>query len=151
MLPRAPLLGLFLLSLAACSLLTPRFEKPEVTLAGVELVHGNLLQQDLRVTLSVHNPNNRAIPVSHLSADLRADGEAIASGESSHAVVVPANGDAEIEVMVTANMALVLLQVAKHHDSRSNEIAYEVSGVASFDLPFLHSLSFHQAGTFALH
>jgi len=148
MLPRAPLLILLSLFLAAC---TPHFEKPTVSVVGVQLQGGNLFQQNFLVTLKVHNPNNRVLPVSRLSADLRTDGEAIASGESNGAFKVPALGDADFGVSVKANMALLLVQLAKRHDDRSDQIDYDVTGVVSLDLPFLRSLPFHQNGAFSWH
>jgi len=146
MLPRAPLLIVLSLLLAAC---TPHFEKPTVSVVGVRLQGGNLFQQNFLVTLKVHNPNNRVLPVSRLSADLRTDGEAIASGESNGAFKVPALGDADFDVSVKANMALLLVQLAKRHDDRSDQIDYDVTGVVSLDLPFLRSLPFHQNGAFS--
>jgi LEA14-like dessication related protein len=145
MLPRAPLL-IVLSLLVAC---TPHFEKPTVSVVGVQLQGGNLWQQNFLVTLKVHNPNGRVLPVSRLSAELRTDGEEIASGESNGAFKVPAFGDADFGVAVKANMALLLLQLSKRHDARSDQIDYDVSGVVSLDLPFLRSLAFHQNGAFA--
>jgi LEA14-like dessication related protein len=151
MLPRAPLLFAFsLLLLSACSLFAPKFEKPEVSVVGVRLVGGNLLQQNFRVTLKVHNPNDRVIPVSRLTADLRVAGEEIASGQSSEAFSVPAQGDAQFDVLITANLAVVLTQLAKHRDMPNDAIVYDVTGVASLDLPFMRSLPFHQSGSFSL-
>jgi len=146
MLPRAPLLIVLSLLLAAC---VSHYEKPTVSVVGVRLQGGNLFQQNFLVTLKVHNPNNRVLPVSRLSADLRTDGEAIASGESNGAFKVPALGDADFDVSVKANMALLLVQLAKRHDDRSDQIDYDVTGVVSLDLPFLRSLPFHQNGAFS--
>ncbi len=146
MLPRAPLLIVLSLLVAAC---TPHFEKPTVSVVGVQLQGGNLWQQNFLVTLKVHNPNNRVLPVSRLSADLRTDGEEVATGESNGAFKVPALGDADFEVSVKANMALMLLQLSKRHGDRSDQIDYDVTGVVSLDLPFLRSLQFHQNGAFS--
>jgi LEA14-like dessication related protein len=148
MLPRAPLLILLSLCAAAC---TPHFEKPTVSVVGVRLQGGNLIQQNFLVTLKVHNPNNRVLPVSRLSAELRTDGEAVASGESTGAFQVPALGDADFDVSVKANLALMLLQLAKRHDDRSDRIDYDVTGVVSLDLPFFRALPFHQNGAFSWH
>jgi LEA14-like dessication related protein len=148
MLPRVPLLIVFSLLAAGC---TPHFEKPTVSVVGVRVQSGNLWQQNFLVTLKVHNPNNRVLPVSRLSADLRTDGEEIASGESSGAFKVPAFGDADFDVSVKANMALLLLQLSKRHGDHSDAIDYDVSGVVSLDLPFLHALTFHQNGAFSWH
>jgi len=135
--------------LAACTLVGPKFVKPDLTVAGVQLLGGNFLQQNIRLTLNIHNPNARALPVSALSADLQVGGETIARGVSSGAFVVPAEGDATCDVLVTANLAAALLHLA-NADQRSGAIDYDLSGVVKFDLPLLRSFPFHQHGSFSL-
>ena len=46
--------------------------------------------------------------------------------------------------------ALALLKLGHVMDNRADSIAYDVSGAASVDLPFLHDLPFHQTGSFSL-
>ncbi len=137
-------------ALAACSVLAPRFEKPEVSVAGVEMAGGNLLQQNFRVKLNVRNPNNRDLPVIRLHAELNVGGEHVASGDNDHAFVVPAQGSTDVDINVTANLALTLLKLAQRPDGGSGSIDYAVTGSASLDLPFLHDLPFRQQGSFSL-
>jgi LEA14-like dessication related protein len=151
MLLRTPLLFIgWSLCLAACSLLTPKFERPTLTVAGIELVNGNLLQQNFRVKFNIQNPNDRALPVSGLHASLSVGGEHIAQGQNDRAFVVPAKGDADFDMMITANMALALLKLTDKMNQHADSIDYDVSGAASIDLPFLRDLPFHQAGSFSL-
>jgi LEA14-like dessication related protein len=138
------------LCLAACSLLTPKFERPTLSVAGVELVKGNLLQQNFRVKFNIQNPNDRALPVSGLHASLSLGGEHIAQGQNDRAFVVPARGDVDFDMMITANMALALLKLSHEMDQHADSIDYDVSGAASIDLPFLRDLPFHQTGSFSL-
>ncbi len=135
---------------AACSLVTPKFERPTVTVVGVELVSGNLLQQNFRVKFNIQNPNERALPVSGLQAALNVGGEPVAQGQNDHAFVVPAAGNIDFDMMITANMALALLKLANKVDQHADSIDYEVSGAARIDLPFLRNLPFHQTGSFSL-
>src|SRR5258708_33678507 len=151
MLPRTPLLFIgWSLCLVACSLVTPKFERPTVSVTGIELVNGNLLQQNFRVKFNIRNPNDRALPVSGLHAALSVGGEPVAQGQNERAFVVPAKGDVEFDMMITANMALALLKLGHAMDQHADSIAYDVSGAASVDLPFLHDLPFHQTGSFSL-
>jgi len=138
------------LSLGACSLLAPQFNRPNVSVVSVELRGGNLLQQNFAVKLHIQNPNNRSLPVSGLHVELTVGGEQIATGVSDHAVVVPANGDSDFDMTIKANVALALLKLANKMDQQSDAIAYEVTGSASVDLPFLRDLPFHQSGSFSL-
>jgi LEA14-like dessication related protein len=138
------------LCLAACSLLTPKFERPTLSVAGIELVKGNLLQQNFRVKFNIQNPNDRALPVTGLHASLSLGGEHIAQGQNDRAFVVPARGDVDFDMMITANMALTLLKLSHEMDQHADSIDYDVSGAASIDLPFLRDLPFHQTGSFSL-
>ncbi len=151
MLPRTPLLFIgWSLCLVACSLVTPKFERPTLSVAGIELLNGNLLQQNFRVKFNIQNPNDRALPVSGLHASLSLGGEHIAQGQNDRAFVVPARGDADFDMMITANLGVALLKLADKMNQHADSIEYEVSGAASIDLPFLRDLPFHQTGSVSL-
>jgi LEA14-like dessication related protein len=139
-----------MLCLAACSLVTPKFNRPNVSVVSVEMRSGNLLQQNFAVKLNIQNPNDRALPVSGLHVELNVGGEQIASGVSDRAIVVPAFGESEFDMTIKANMALALLKLANKMDQQSDSIDYDLTGAASIDLPFLRDLPFHQTGSFSL-
>ena len=134
MVPR--LLQFFALSLAlgACSLISPKFNRPNVTVTGIELRGGNLLQQNFAVKLNIQNPNDRALPVRGLHAELNVGGEQIASGVSDRAVVIPAFGESEFNLTITANLALALLKLADRANQHADSIDYDLTGAASIDL-----------------
>ncbi len=138
-----------LLGLAACSLVAPKFNRPDVSVVGVELRGGNMLQQNFAVTLNVQNPNDRALPVRGLHVELNVGGEQIASGVSDHAFVVPAFGESQFDMTIRANVALALIKLAAKRDQHSDSIDYDLTGAASIDLPFLRDLPFHQRGSFS--
>jgi len=138
------------LCLIACSLVRPQFVRPTVSVVGIEMLSGNLLQQNFRVKFNIQNPNDRALPVSGLHATLSVAGDSVASGAIDHRFVVPANGAGDFDMVVRANMAMALLKLATAGDRHSDTVAYDVSGAASVDLPFLRNLPFHQTGSFSL-
>jgi LEA14-like dessication related protein len=151
MLPRISkwlLLPLFTAWTAACSLVAPHFERPILSVAGIELVGGNLLQQNFLVKFNIQNPNNRALPVTGLHAELNVLGKRVASGIVDRAFVVPAQGSSQFDMTISANLALVLLNLKASADQRSDDIDYELTGVASIDLPFLREVPFRQRGVF---
>jgi LEA14-like dessication related protein len=151
MLPRTRLLLIgWSLCLAACSLLAPKFERPSLSVSGIELVSGNLLQQSFRVKFHIQNPNDRALPVSGLHASVSIGGEHVAQGQNDRAFVVPAKGEIDFDMLVTANLGVALLKLANKMDQHADSIDYDVSGAASIDLPFLSDLPFHQTGSFSL-
>ena len=139
-----PLILILLLCTVACA---AKFERPNLTVVGIDMKSGNLLQQTFLVKFQIQNPNDRDLPVSGLHAELNVGGEQIASGVSNRAFVVPAHGQSEFDMTITANMALAMLKLANQH---ADSIDYEVTGAASLDLPFMHSLPFHQNGSFPL-
>ena len=150
MVPR--LLQIFALSLTlnACALMAPKFNRPNITVVSIELRGGNLLQQKFALKLNIQNPNDRPLPVRGLHAELNVGGEQIASGTSDRAVVIPAFGESEFDLTITANLALALLKLADRTDQHADSIDYDLTGAASIDLPFLRNLPFHQSGSLSL-
>jgi LEA14-like dessication related protein len=136
---------------AACSLIAPKFERPNLSVVSIELVGGNFLHQNFLVKLNIQNPNDRVLPVSGLHAELNVAGERIASGVSDRAFVIPAQGATEFDMTITANMALALLKLSQREKGHSDSIDYEMTGAASIDLPFMRDLPFRQSGSFSLH
>jgi LEA14-like dessication related protein len=150
MLPRLTKIIALTLALGACSLMAPKFNRPTVTVIGIELRSGNLLQQNFAVKLNIQNPNDRALPVRGLHTELNVGGQQIASGVSDRAVIVPAFGEAEFDMTISANLALALMKLADKANQHADSIDYDLTGEASIDLPFLRNLPFHQSGSFKL-
>ncbi len=147
---RLLILSLCAALLPACSLLAPQFDKPDLSVVGVELLGGNLLQQNFRVTLKIHNPNDRTLPVDGVTAHLAVGGEPLADGTTNRSFVVPANGDAEVGVLVMVNMANGVLKLAKYLGDHRGPVPYELTGVVRLDLAWYRTLPFHESGTFSI-
>jgi LEA14-like dessication related protein len=144
------LLGLVVvLGLGACSVLAPKYQKPVVSVVGIQLVGGSFMKQNFLLKLNIQNPNDRILPVTSLHADLNVGGDKVATGLNTQPFVVPAQGNTQFDMTITANMALVLLKLASRSDKHADSIDYELTGGASIDLPFLRDLPFHQTGTFS--
>ena len=150
MLPRLLKIIALTLALGACSLIAPKFNRPNVTVISIQLRSGNLLQQNFAVKLNIQNPNDRALPVRGLHTELNVGGQQIASGVSDRAVIVPAFGEAEFDMTITANLAVALLKLADKANQHADSIDYDLTGEANIDLPFLRNLPFHQSGSFSL-
>ena len=105
-----------LLCAAGCA---PKFERPDLTVTGIEMRGGNLLRQNFLVKFQVQNPNQRALPVKGLHAELSVGGERIASGVSNRALWCRPWDKSEFDMTITANMALALLKLANQPAIRS--------------------------------
>ncbi len=144
------LVAFMFLVLGGCSLLTPKFERPVLSVVSIQLLGGNLMQQSFLVKLNVQNPNDRTLPVSSLHVEMSVAGEQIAHGESNQSFVVPAHGENQFDMTITTNTALAILKLAGSKNAHTDSIDYDMTGGARLDLPFLRELPFHQSGSFSL-
>ncbi len=142
---------LILLVLAGCSALLPKLETPDLSIVSVELLKGDLWEQRLRVRMRVQNPNDRALPIKGLSYTLDVAGERFATGVSGASFTVPAFGEAEFDMNVTANMASTLFKlIARGDRSLEEQIDYRITGKISLAEGWLRSIPFEERGTFRL-
>jgi len=118
--------------------------------ANIQMLEGNFFSQTFLVTLRIQNPNDRALPVNGLSANLKIAGEPFATGVTNRAFTVPALGETEFDLKVNANMALGVLKLLSRSQDQRDSIDYELSGKVSVDLPFMRSIPFHQNGAYSL-
>src|SRR5215469_10501374 len=102
------------LLLTGCSLFVPKLQTPHLSVVGVELQKGALWQQKLKVRMHVDNPNDRELPIKGITYTLDVNGQEFAHGESAAAFVVPALGQAEFDMTMTANMAGTLISLLGH-------------------------------------
>lgn len=128
---------LMLLWLAACAGLS---QKPEVSLAGFELLELGLFEQRFACKLRIRNPNDVALPISALTFGVELNGLPFASGASDKAVTVPRQGEAVLEVTATSNLSGVLRQLRELRKSGRDQADYRLSGYVTVDglgrLPF---------------
>src|SRR5688572_31415818 len=124
------LMGTVLLS--ACSTLAPQLEAPSLNVVGMELLESDIFQQRVKLTLRVQNPNDRELPVKGVSTQVELNGEEFATGVSSAQFTVPALGESEFDMIITANMAGMLVQVLGRKGGKDlDPIEYRVKGKVS--------------------
>jgi LEA14-like dessication related protein len=133
------------LALSGCSLFVPKLEKPTLTVVNVRMLKSDLWHQELQVRLRVQNPNDRALPIKGLWYELDLDGQEFAHGMSGESFVVPALGEAEFDMSVSANMASMLIKLL---GQQNNRIDYHIKGKISLSSGLLRSLPFDNEGTF---
>ncbi len=136
-------------ALAGCSVLWTHWQAPTLAVVSIQLGHSDLWQQHLQVRMSVHNPNDRELPVQGLNYSLDVNGEECAHGESGASFVVPARGDAEFDMNVTANAAAALLRMFAH--GSGGAVEYRIRGKVQLASGLLRSVPFDQHGEIQLH
>jgi LEA14-like dessication related protein len=134
------------LGLSGCSLLMPKLEKPTLSVVSVQMLKGDLWHQELKLRMRVQNPNDRALPVKGLSYELDVDGQDFAHGMSGDSFVVPARGEAEFDLGVSANMTSMLIRVL---GQGNKQVDYRISGKISLSAGLLRSFTFDEHGTFS--
>ena len=136
---RMLLLSLVLL-LSSCASLVP--PKPEVSLAGVELVQAGLFEQRFALRLRVQNAGGLALPINGLVFEVELNGQPFAHGVSAEPVTVPGPGEAVVTVNAVSNLSSLLRQVRELRDTGGDKLAYRIHGTLDAGpygrLPFDH-------------
>ena len=141
-------LSLLLGLLASCSTLAPRLEPPQMTVVGVQVVKADLMQQQLRVRMRVHNPNDRALPVRGITYSVELAGEQFAHGDSERDFTVPALGQTEFDVNVFANAAPMLLRFMA--GGGREPLRYRLRGRVQLAGGLIRSIPFDESGALDL-
>ena len=119
------LLSLFT-ALGGCAGLQLGMKKPEVSVANIRLLDGNLLEQRFLLTLRVMNPNTSEIAIEGLTFKVDLNGQPFAKGVGNQPVVVPRLGEAMVEVTATTGLGGLLRQF-KAFKGRE-KVDYRISG-----------------------
>lgn len=139
--------------LGGCTLLAPRLEPPKLSILGVEIVKGDLFEQRLRVRVRVQNPNDRELAVKGLTYTIEVGGEEFGRGMSGSSFVVPRRGEAEFDMMLTANLAGTLVRLAsraQQSGARPDALDYRIVGKVSLASGVLRSIPFEDKGQLKL-
>ena len=119
-----------LIVLVACSSLPlSKPQSPSVTVAGVRPISFSLTSQTIGLTLRVENPNGFDLPMQSLTFNARFAGEQFAQGSSTDEVVIPANGQALLEVEVKTGLGKLASQLGSMLNSNDTELNYDVTGL----------------------
>ena len=139
------LIILVFLGLSACSLFVPKLEKPTLSVVSVQMLKSDLWHQEFKVRIRVQNPNDRELPVKGIVYELDVEGQELAHGMSGDSFVVPALGEAEFDMSVSANMANMLIKLL---NKGGNQVEYRIYGKISLSAGLLRSIAFDDHGTF---
>lgn len=137
-----------LLLLGACAGVFGLAKKPEVSVAGLQLVQLGLFEQRFALKLRVQNPNEVELPIDGLVFEIEVNGQAFVKGLSDKAVTVPRFGEAVIEVQATSKLANALKQWREFQKSGRERIDYRLFG--RLQLAGIGSVPFDRRGDLPL-
>ena len=131
-------------TLSGCASMLPKLQPPTLAVTGVVIGGGNIQQQQIRLTLHAVNPNDRAIPIRSIECNLELEGAAFAQGTTDAAFTLPALGETDFDLNVTANVNTVLAALASgfgHHT-----VDYRIYGEVHLQGGIVRNIPFDQKG-----
>lgn len=132
---------------AGCA--TTHLEPPQLTVMSMQVQAADLFSQRMLVRMRVVNPNTRELPVKSITYRIEVGGADLAQGLADKPFVVPAMGEAEFDVQVTANLANALTQILGRKGSRDT-LDYRLVGSVSLSSGFLRRIPFDERGSVKL-
>jgi LEA14-like dessication related protein len=126
--------------LAGCSML-PRLEAPKLSVISLRMQSADILSQRLQLRMRVLHPNARDLPLNRIEVN---DAQ-LGQGLTNTPFVVPAMGEAEFDVQVTANLAGALARLLMRRESQDS-LEYRLVGEVALSSGFLRRIPFDERG-----
>lgn len=132
---------LFVVMLNGCAALQSAIETPHVTLNNIQVLDMTLLEQRYAVTLRLQNPNPIPLPITGMNIQLDINDAELGRGVTNEAVMVPAYGEALVEIKLVSNLMRIFNQIRELESSKRQSLRYRLSGGLSISsrmgkLPF---------------
>lgn len=131
------------LLIGSCAVM--QLQAPAVSLTSVELTNVQIDQQQFLVNLHVQNPNDRPLPIKSVSCTLQVEGVDVGSGKSTGPFTVPANGESDVEMLVTTNFAASVPNLLLRVVQRKQLPEYHLSGWVNPDVALLPPIPFSKS------
>ena len=113
-------------TLSACAGFVRDVVTPEVYLAGIEPLESGLLEQRMRVDLTVVNPNRFAVTVSSVDFVLDVNESRLVSGRTSDSVTIPGREERTVAVTARTGVVQIMRQLLKLPGTHT--LKYDLSG-----------------------
>jgi LEA14-like dessication related protein len=147
-LARSVALAAFVAAIGGCSVV-PKFTAPQLTVVSMKMQSADIFSQRLQVHMRVVNPNDRELPIKGITYRIEVNDAELAQGASDTPFVVPAMGEAEFDVTVTANLASALSRWLSRKDS-ADTLDYHLIGSVALSSGFLRKIPFDERGSVKL-
>jgi LEA14-like dessication related protein len=133
---------------AGCAAL-PKLEAPKLSVVSLKMQGGDFFSQKLLVRMRVFNPNDRELPIKGITYRLEVNDTELGNGSTAMPFTVPAMGEAEFDMQITANLAGALGKLLSRRNS-SEALDYRLVGDVALSSGFLRRIPFDERGSFKL-
>jgi LEA14-like dessication related protein len=146
-LPTLALLISCALWLSGCAMfgLGRSYEKPDISLANVEMLKANLWEQTFQLGLRVDNPNDRSLPIRGMHYEIYLNEARLATGVSDAHFTVPAYGSEYFELNVRSNLWRHIRDVVKMIEDQQ-PVSYRIEGHIRTGLFLSPTVTLHEKG-----
>jgi LEA14-like dessication related protein len=146
---RRVLLALTCLPLFAGCAALPKYEAPKLSVVSLKVQGGDIFSQRVLVRMRVFNPNARELPIEGLAYTIDVNDAELGNGGTTAPFVVPAMGEAEFDMQITANLAGALAKILSRKNS-SEALDYRLRGSVNLSSGFLRRIPFDERGSVKL-
>jgi LEA14-like dessication related protein len=126
-----------------------KWEAPKLSVASLKVQSADIFSQRLLVHMRVMNPNNRELPIKGITYRIEVNDAELAEGLTDTPFIVPAMGEAEFDVQVTANLAGALARFLSRRGS-SDSVDYHLIGSVALSSGLLRRIPFDERGSVKL-
>ncbi|MHB8829778.1 MAG: LEA/WHy family protein [Syntrophales bacterium] len=105
-----------------------RLQAPAVTVADMQVIEANLLEQRFVFKLRIQNPNDRDIPVTGMSFEIAINDEPFAKGVSNKTATLPRLSETMMDVAVASDLSRILRQIGALRRGSRKTISYRIRG-----------------------
>ena len=133
---------------AGCAML-PKFESPKLSVVSLKLQSADIFSQRLQVRMRVFNPNSRELPIKGINYRLEVNDAELGQGNTSAPFTVPAMGEVEFDMQITANLAGTLAKLLGRRNSPES-LAYRLVGNVELASGLLRRIPFDERGNVKL-
>jgi LEA14-like dessication related protein len=131
--------------LGACNTV-PGVQEPYVSVENIDLGSGNLLGQQMLLTLRLTNPNDFDIPLDGLRAQMDLNGQPFAQGVSNYRTTLPRLGSVVVPLEASISMMNLVRQVMSLGQAKSFD--YVLSGDVFVVGQSFRNVPFEKTGNF---